>query len=270
MASHVYTSPADNLKNVSLLLEKAQLASLIHDTPTVMLKPNLVEALQPPITTPVEFMSDIVIYLKQACPGTKIIIAEGSGAVEYETWHTFEALGYSRMAKELDVQLMDLNSEPLKKLENSQCRQWPEMHLPEILFDVFLISIPVLKAHSLAGVTLTMKNMMGAAPPAHYQQGGHWKKAAFHANVHEAVFDLNQYRTPDFTILDASVGMQEAHLWGPTCNPPHNTIAASPDPVAIDAYGTDLLKRNWQEIGHIARANGILGNAENYQVCSIC
>jgi uncharacterized protein (DUF362 family) len=144
------------------------------------------------------------------------------------------------------------------------------MYLPEILFDVFLISIPVLKAHSLAGVTLSMKNMMGAAPPAHFQQGGHWKKAAFHENVQEAVFDLNQYRTPDFSILDASVGMREAHLWGPTCNPPHNTLAASTDPVAIDAYGSHLLKRKWQQIGHIAMADGVLGSAQSYRTHEVC
>jgi uncharacterized protein (DUF362 family) len=134
--------------------------------------------------------------------------------------------------------------------------------LPEILFDVFLISVPVLKAHSLAGVTLTMKNMMGTAPPSHYQQGGHWKKASFHTGIHEAVFDLNRYRCADFTILDATVGMAEAHLWGPTCSPPVNTLAAGWDPVAIDAYGCDLLDRSWRNIGHIFLANNELGQAE--------
>ena len=41
----------------------------------------------------------------------------------------------------------------------------------------------VLKAHSLAGVTPTMKNMMGLPPPAHYQQGGYWKKASFDETI---------------------------------------------------------------------------------------
>nr|MBF0221715.1 DUF362 domain-containing protein [Desulfobulbaceae bacterium] len=266
MNSTIFTIRADKPHSVSLLLDSCNLVSAIGSATTVMLKPNLVEALQPPITTPVELVSEVVLYLRRIRPELEIIIAEGSGATEYETWHPFDLLGYSKMAEAFDVRLIDLNVEPQRKLKNEACRQWPIMYLPEVLFDVFLISIPVLKAHSLAGVTLTMKNMMGAAPPEHFQQGGHWKKAAFHENVQEAVFDLNRYRTPDFTILDASIGMQQAHLWGPTCNPPHNLLAASQDPVAIDAYGAKLLKRDWRQIGHIAMANRVLGNADSYQV----
>jgi len=269
MGSQVFTVKAGSNQSVARLLEAAKLSEAIGQSSTVMLKPNLVEALQPPITTPVGFVADIIDYIKQITPEVKIIVAEGSGAADYDTWHSFESLGYTAMAAELGVQLIDLNTEPLTKLEKNYCRRWPQMYLPEIIFDVFLISIPVLKAHSLAGVTLSMKNMMGIAPPAHYQQGGHWKKAAFHENVQVAVFDLNQYRAPDYAILDASVGMQEAHLWGPSCNPPHNTFAASSDPVAIDAYGTQLLKRKWQQIAHIARADGVLGSAQSYQIYNV-
>jgi len=270
MNGHVFTARADSDHSMGILLDAAKLSGAIGQCPTVMLKPNLVEALSPPITTPVEVVADIVVYIRQLCPDVKIIVAEGVGAADYDTWHSFESLGYTAMAAELDIQLMDLNTEPLRKLEKPNCRCWPTMYLPDIIFDVFLISIPVLKAHSLAGVTLSMKNMMGTAPPSHYQKGGHWKKAAFHNNMQEAVFDLNQYRSPDFAILDASVGMQEAHLWGPTCNPPHNIFAASGDPVAIDAYGTDLLNRKWRQIDHIAMADGVLGNASSYEVHTIC
>jgi uncharacterized protein (DUF362 family) len=147
-------------------------------------------------------------------------------------------------------------------MQNSKCRRWPEMYLPKVIFESFLISVPVLKAHSLAGVTLTMKNMIGLTPPAHYQQGGPWKKASFHQGIQEAVFDLNRYRTPDFTLLDATIGMQEAHLWGPTCDPPPNRLAASYDPVAIDSYGCRLLGIKWNTIGHLAMAHGTLGTAD--------
>jgi len=39
-------------------------------------------------------------------------------------------------------------------------------------------------------------------------------------------------------------------------------IAVGFDPVAIDAYGAGLLKRKWQDIGHIKMAHKILGVAE--------
>jgi uncharacterized protein (DUF362 family) len=121
----------------------------------------------------------------------------------------------------------------------------------------------------MAGLTLTMKNMMGAAPPAYYQQNGHWKKASFHEDIQSAVFDLNRYRTPDFTVLDATVGMPEAHLWGPVCDPPKNRLAAGADPVAMDAYGAELLGVNWRKIGHICMAHGVLGEAEPLAVCEV-
>ena len=63
--------------------------------------------------------------------------------------------------------------------------------------------------------------------------------------------------------------MQEAHLWGPTCEPPHRKLAAGSDPVAIDAYGTGLLGREWRQIGHLANAHGELGIAEPLDVDTI-
>jgi uncharacterized protein (DUF362 family) len=171
----------------------------------------------------------------------------------------FDALGYDKLN---GISLLDLNEAPLVHKRNSECSRLPEMYLPEIVFDSFLISVPVLKAHSLAGVTLTMKNMMGLAPPAHYQQGGSWKKASFHHQIQKAVFDLNRYRTADFTLLDATIGMQKAHLWGPTCNPPPNRLAAGYDPVAMDSYGCSLLDIDWNSVGHLHRAHGVLGKAE--------
>ncbi|MEN8258618.1 MAG: DUF362 domain-containing protein [Thermodesulfobacteriota bacterium] len=234
----------------------------------VLIKPNLVENLAPPITTPVQVVEGLVAFLQEEIAGVEIVIGEGCGATEYDTHFVFKEQGYEELATKRSVRLVDLNDEPLQHLENPKCLCWPEMYLPEILFDVFLLSVPVLKAHSLAGVTLTMKNMMGAAPPSHFQQGGAWKKAAFHARIDPAIFDLNTYRTPDFTLLDATIGMQQAHLWGPTCNPPKNRLAAASDPVAIDAWGTDLLGFDWQQIGYLKMADGVLGSAR-YEQCII-
>lgn len=243
------------------LLDAAGLADSLGPGKKILLKPNLVEILEPPITTPVELVEAVVDYMREKLPDNHVIIGEGCGSLQYDTHQCFQELGYTELAAAKGVELIDLNNLSCITLKNEKCRRLPEMVLPELLFDVFLVSIPVLKAHSLADVTLTMKNMMGTAPPSHYQQGGSWKKASFHNGVHEAVFDLNRYRCPDFTILDATVGMAEAHLWGPTCSPPVNMLAAGWDPVAIDAYGCDLLDRSWQDVNHIVYANGELGDA---------
>ncbi|MEE4166081.1 MAG: DUF362 domain-containing protein [Desulfocapsaceae bacterium] len=259
----VWNAPSSSLaESIETLLEAVDLYEVLQGEQQLVLKPNLVEALEPPITTPAAFVEAIVTRLATHCPHLQIIIADGTGSLSYDTFHCFDVLGYLPLAKRDNVQLVDLNREPSRHLHNSDCTRWPEMYLPELLFNSFLISLPVLKAHSLSRVTLTMKNMMGCAPPAHFQGSGGWGKSSFHRQIHAAIFDLNRYRTPDFTIMDASVGMARAHLWGPTCNPPVGKIVAAYDPVAIDAYGTSLLGKSWKDIDHISMAHQVLGCAE--------
>lgn len=248
-------------ESVPRLLDATGLPDRLAAEKKIIIKPNLVEPLKPPITTPVELIAALVDFIHASLPHLEIIIGEGCGSSSKNTLQIFDTLGYSKLADRTGVTLLDLNEAPLVHMQDSKCGRWPEMYLPRIVFESFLISVPVLKAHSLAGVTLTMKNMMGLVPPAHYQQGGHWKKAAFHQNIQEAVFDLNRYRTPDFTLLDATIGMQEAHLWGPTCDPPPNRLAAGYDPVAMDSYGCSLLGIKWNSVGHLDMAHGILGSA---------
>ncbi|MEN8189463.1 MAG: DUF362 domain-containing protein [Thermodesulfobacteriota bacterium] len=256
-------------ENLGLLLDRTGLLERLSGNDTILIKPNLVEALEPPITTPVLLVELLIDYLRNSLSGCRIIIGEGTGSLQYDTHHNFSFLGYSGLAEKMGVELIDLNEEELIHKENVECSRWPEMYLPRILDEVFLLSVPVLKAHTLAKVTLTMKNMMGCPPPKHYQGGGYWGKSKFHHRVHEAIFDLNRYRCPDFTLLDASIGMAQAHLWGNHCNPPVNRLVAGWDPVAIDAYGASLLGFNWQDIDHIRLAHEVLGLAEPLQVCEV-
>jgi len=242
------------------LLDAAGLADALCGQERILVKPNLVEVLPPPITTPVGLVAALVDYLRKKAPAAEIIIAEGCGSKKYDTARPFEELGYADLARRYGIKLLDLNLAKLVSVSNPDCCRWPQMYLPAIVFESFLLSVPVLKAHTLAGVTLTMKNMMGLAPPRYYQQGGHWKKAAFHERIQEAIFDLNRYRTPDFTLLDATVGMRDAHLRGATCDPPPNLLVAGFDPVAVDAFATGLLGRDWRQIDHIRLADGILGS----------
>ncbi len=251
------------------MLEMAELISALKGHKRVIIKPNLVSSQPPPITTPVEIIESIVEYIQIKLPGIKIMAGEGSGSVSETTMTIFEKLGYLSMAMRKNIELIDLNDAPLVHLKNESCHKWSEMFLPRVVMDSFLISVPVLKAHSLAGVTLTMKNMIGVCPPACYQSGSNWKKSAFHNRVHHAVFDLNQYRSPDFSLIDATVGMKAAHMWGPVCDPKPNLIIAGYDPVAVDAYAAGVIRKKWEEIGHIALSNRVLGQADPLNVIRI-
>jgi len=233
------------------LLASLELEKHLPQTGTILIKPNLINDSPPPITTPVACCREIIIYLRSHT-NARIVIAEGCGQPEVDTWTVFQRLGYTKMADRLGVDLVDLNTAELVHLHNQACPVFPDIHLPEIAVHSFLISVPVLKAHSLAGITGALKNMIGLAPPAYYSgRYGTWKKAAFHANVQQAILDLVSYKCPDLSIMDASVGMPEYHLGGAHCNPPLSKLVAGYNPWEVDREGARLLGLKWKMIEHL-------------------
>jgi len=220
---------------------------------SILIKPNLVNASPHPVTTPAECCEAIVRYIR-SCSNAKIVIAEGCGDASLETFEIFNRLGYTHIAEKYGVALIDLNTSPLTKLENRECTCFPEIYLPEIAFNHFIISVPVLKAHSFSTITGTMKNMIGFAPPKYYSGSfGTWKKSVFHKNMHQSILDLNRYRHPDVTLMDATIGLADFHLGGSHCNPPINMLISGFDPVEVDREAANVLGFDWKCIPHLAK-----------------
>ncbi len=238
-------------KSIKIAFEQIGADSALAKEKKILIKPNLVNSSPYPITTPPECCEAVINYLKEIADA-EIVIAEGCGDKDLETDDIFKILGYTEMAAKYNVPLIDLNYAPLTKLSIPDCPVFPEMYLPEIAFTHYIISVPVLKAHSLSDVTGSLKNMIGFAPPEHYSgQYGIWKKAVFHNNMHQSILDLNRYRTPDLTVMDASIGMAEYHLGGPQCEPPVNKILAGFNPVEVDRMAAGLLGLDWKTIPHL-------------------
>ena len=239
-------------ESVASVLDKIGAKDVLTKQSAILIKPNLTNASRHPVTTPAECCESVVDYVR-SCSKASIVIAEGAGDPSLETDQIFDLLGYRKMADRHRIPLVDLNTSVVKKLESPDCSVFPEMYLPEIAFTHFIISIPVLKAHSLATITGTLKNMMGFVPPKYYcGQFGVWKKAAFHRNMHQAITDLNRYRSPDLSLIDASIGLAEYHLGGRHCNPPVGKILAGFNPLEVDRTAATLLKLDWKSIPHLA------------------
>lgn len=252
----------DYPRSVAAALDAVDAAGTLRTQGRVVLKPNIVNADPPPITTPPECVEAVLEYCRLHSTA-EVFIAEGCGGLD--TGEAFRQLGFTDLAKRKDVPLIDLDQEETVRLENPSFRLLPEFHMPKCLVDTFIVSIPVLKAHSMSTVTLAMKNMFGIAPAPFYAGPG-YRKAKLHgsnnAELHRYVFELNQYCSPGLSVIDATVGMAQAHLWGPICDPPVNKILASHDPVAIDAVGSRLLGVDWRTVDHIVLADGRLGRAQ--------
>jgi uncharacterized protein (DUF362 family) len=238
-------------KSVAEALARAGANPVLAGQDRILIKPNLVTNVPFPVTTQPGCCESLINAVRACNPDAEIIIAEGTGDPSCDTMEVFDTLGYTRLAARKQVRLADLNTQALKKMKNPACRRLPEFWIPEIALSRFIISVPVLKVHTLAKITGTLKNMMGFAPPSHYSGGGAWNKAAFHSRLQEAIADLNRYRQPDLSLVDASVGMADSHLGGRQCDPPVKKLIAGFDPVAVDRAAAGLLGLNWQDIGHL-------------------
>ncbi len=238
-------------KSIAKALDELDAHKQIGKKSGVLIKPNLINDSPHPITTSAA-CCEVIVHYVQSCCDAPIVIAEGCGDSVLETDQIFATQGYNALAEKYGIRLLDLNHAPLTTVQRSDCPVFPEMVLPEIAFTHYIISVPVLKAHSLAVITGGLKNMMGFAPPEHYSgRYGHWKKAVFHDRMQQSIIDLNRYIAPDLTVMDGSIGMAEYHLGGSHCDPPVAKIVAGYNPWEVDREAAGLLGLDWQAIGHI-------------------
>jgi uncharacterized protein (DUF362 family) len=111
-----------------------------------------------------------------------------------------------------------------------------------------LINVPIVKHHSLCKATLGMKNLMGIA-------GG--ERSRFHQDLSNSVADLAAFARPALVVLD---GIRVLTANGPIGGnladvQRRDTVAASVDQVAVDAFGATLLGLKPQDVGYIVEAS---------------
>jgi uncharacterized protein (DUF362 family) len=226
----------------------------------IIIKPNLTNASPPPVTTPVAAVEAVYAYCR-ARSEAETVIGEGCGSGV--TRDTFEANGYSDLARRRGIRLIDFNDEEAVRLSRDDTFQLREFYMPEIARDAFIISVPVLKDHCFTVTTIAMKNMFGLAPAPHYR--GSWNKSRLHSpSTHLSVVDVCLYRKPDLCVVDASVALAGMHLSGTPRK--LGLILASFDPVAVDAVGSRLMGHDPRRIEYLARAQGRLGDMNDVQV----
>jgi len=124
--------------------------------------------------------------------------------------------------------------------------------MKDVLDADVLISVPVAKSHGAAGVSLSMKNMMGVI----------YDRAVFHwkLDLHTAIVDLCTVARPHLTVVDAIRLLSTAGPGGPGKVLRFDTIIASTDMVAADAYAVSMgewygRKFQPEQVRHIREAH---------------
>jgi uncharacterized protein (DUF362 family) len=125
--------------------------------------------------------------------------------------------------------------------EGRDIKEW-DIYQDVLKADV-LIDVPIAKHHSLARLTLGSKNLLGVIANPN----------GIHRNLGQRVADLASLIRPTLTVVDA-VRILTAH--GPTGGSLNdvketNTVIASHDLVAADAYGATLFGMTGSEIAYI-------------------
>lgn len=110
-----------------------------------------------------------------------------------------------------------------------------------------IINVPIVKHHGSAGLTAGMKNWIGITTK---------RRSTFHANLHQTIAELAALMRPTLTVLDATrVLLRNGPRGGNLADVKKlETIAMSVDPVAADAWATDLLQFPQSKISYLELA----------------
>ena len=241
----------------------------------IMLKPNLVAPLAEATTKP-EVIKALAQMMKKA--GKDVLIGEGSAASPpfnvqgEEVFRTkkqdvldkmqqfvFDSLGYSQLAKNLDIPLVNLHSGEMVDVEVPDAFVFDKITLHRSLTEIDLLcSVPMMKTHTLAQVTLGMKNLIGLYPgTVYYSVRGLMHDLASEverSGTAVAIVDMVRANKLGLVVVDASMAMEGD---GPTEGTPvkMDLIIAGTNPLATDMVAANCMGFKPREIPTFAWAN---------------
>jgi uncharacterized protein (DUF362 family) len=234
----------------------------------IMLKPNLV-AESPAFTTKREVIKTLAHLMKGS--GKEVFIGEGSAAAggfnakQGEVYRTkneailngmqqyvFDQLGYSDLARSLHIPLINLHSGEMVEVAVPGALVFDKITLHHSLTEIDLLcSVPMMKTHVLASVSLGMKNLIGLYPGRVY--------ASVRAGVHDRaakrgsrgvafeIVDMVKANKLGLVVVDGSTAMEGN---GPTQGSlvKMGLIIAGTNPLATDMVASRIMGFSTEEI----------------------
>jgi uncharacterized protein (DUF362 family) len=184
----------------------------------------------------------------------QILIGESTAAFDkVTTLDLFNQYGYSNLANEYNVKFIDLNAagyeyRPILGADNKP--NFIRVTKPLLDPEVYVISAAKMKTHSQCIVTLSLKNVLMAAPVNDYQKTD-WKvgdkfqmhvvpEASINGALYYNLFLMAHYVYPDLAVIDGFEGMEGN---GPGSGTPiaSRMAIASLDALAADTVGTTVM-----------------------------
>lgn len=172
----------------------------------VVLKPNLVEwhADRPVNTDPRLIRAAVDAFYKLGAK--KVTVAEGPGHVR-DTELLVESSGLGAALRDVKTAFTDINVDPGRDTALSwNFTNLDTLPVATVILDADLVvSMPKLKTHHWAGLTLSMKNLFGTVPGSRVG----WPKNVLHwGGIPKSIVDLWLAIDPGFAIVDGIVAME--------------------------------------------------------------
>jgi uncharacterized protein (DUF362 family) len=226
---------------------------------SVLLKPNMVE-FDPgaAINTDPRLVAAAVAALRRL-DARRVVVGEAPGH-RRDTGYVVRASGLRDALAAAGAPFVDMNvasSSPVSA--NSTYTRLGQIWLPEAVQDAdVVISMPKMKTHHWAGVTLSLKNCFGCLPGRVYG----WPKNALHwQGIEPSILDIAGVVRPAYAIVDGITAMEGN---GPIDGTPKDVglVVIGDDPVATDATTAALMGFDPSRIAYIAEAGRFLGQAD--------
>jgi uncharacterized protein (DUF362 family) len=223
----------------------------------ILLKPNLVglDPLGVMNTHPAVIAATRESFLRLGA--SQVLIGDGP-AMDRDTDAILESVRLREFVGPLARVFVDLNIDDVERVPlATKASRLKELYMPKTVLGADLVvSMPKLKTHHWAGVTLSLKNMFGTVPGSCYG----WPKNVLHwAGIDNAILDINAAVKPDFAIVDGIVGMEGN---GPIQGTPKvcGALIFGDDPVAVDATCCRVMGLMPERIKYLAAAGTMLGH----------
>jgi len=233
----------DNPVNMTIeALEMVNADKAFQVEERILIKPNYIDASHPSsgVTTDARIVEGIVKFLKENGL-TNIAIGEGSGLAD--TMKAFKVAGVDEVAKRWGVDLIDLNDDEYVTAEVPSPLALKTVRIAKTSLNSAIISVPKLKLHRMAGVTLSLKNMMGVVSP----------KGQIHRSLSKKIADLVSLVKPRLAVIDGIIGGEGHELAGRPVE--MNLVIAGLDPVAVDTVGAAVMGFDPRKAEHIVLAS---------------
>jgi uncharacterized protein (DUF362 family) len=250
----IVKAPDYSVDLTTRILEGIRACQLPVKGKRVLLKPNLVEFDRHTVINTDVAVVAAVFEAFSSLGAAEVRIAEGPGH-RRDTYALAEEAGYRGQLTGFDKRFVDLNRDDVTAVKNFAGE--PEFYFPNTALAADLIvSIPKMKTHHWAGVTLSMKNYFGLVPGSVYG----WPKNTLHMiGISRSIVELNRVFSKSFAIVDGIVGMEGN---GPVQGRPKQAgvLVMGSDLRAVDATCCRLMGIEPARVSYID-ASAHLGNA---------